>query len=171
MIFLIALFRFELLNYLSIPVELRITYLLPIGLTNESVGKSHKRPILPTLTAVLVSRGSCRHLSARSGKPAISTRQHTNSMCVDIGTQYPHKHHASFTLCQQVKDPRFHKNGDRLSPSRRGLTPRRRRVMKHRAVQTIFSHRPLSSKPRTFSIERAAKSERNNVSKYQIFGI
>ena len=34
-----------------------------------------------------------------------------------------------------------------------------------------FSHRPQSSKPRTFSIERAAKSERKKVNKYQIFGI
>ena len=28
---IIALFRFEVLNYFSIPVELRITYLLPRG--------------------------------------------------------------------------------------------------------------------------------------------
>ena len=54
-------------------------------------------PNIVSLTAVLVSHNSCRHLSARSGNTAFS-RQHTNSMCVDIGTQYPHKHHATFTL-------------------------------------------------------------------------
>ena len=126
-----ALFRFELLTYVSISVELRITYLLAIGRTNEFARKLHmvNRPILPALTAVVISHGSCRHLSARSGKPAIS-RQHTNLMCVDIGTQYPHIHDATFTLplCQHVdpkiKDPRFHKNGDLVSPSRWGLTPR-----------------------------------------------
>ena len=37
---------------------------------------------------------------------------------------------------------------------------RRRRALKHGAVQTILSHRPQSSKPRTFSVECAAKSER-----------
>ena len=40
---IIALFRFELLNYFSIPVDLRISKYLPtsyIGRTNESPGKS-----------------------------------------------------------------------------------------------------------------------------------
>ena len=40
---ILALFRFELLNYFSIPVELRISKYLPtsyIGRTNESPGKS-----------------------------------------------------------------------------------------------------------------------------------
>ena len=114
----IALFRFELLNNFSIHVELRISKYLPtsyIGRTNESPGKSHidNSPILPTLTVVVVSHGSCRHLSARSG------------IGDDIGTQYPHKHH-NYSHCSdfstvdpKVKDHRFHKNGEPLSPSRR----------------------------------------------------
>ena len=31
------------------------------------------------------------------------------SMCVDIVTQYPHKHHATFTLFPKIKDPWFYK--------------------------------------------------------------
>ena len=73
-----ALFRFEVLNYFSITVELRITYLLAIGRTNESARKSHidKRPILPTLSltavvplvswSVMVHAGICQHGRARS---------------------------------------------------------------------------------------------------------
>ena len=117
---IIALFRFELLNNFSIHVELRISKYLPtsyIGRTNDYPGKSHidNSPILPTLTVVVVSHGSCRHLSARSGKPS------PDNMCVDIGTQYPHKHH-NYSHCSdfstvdpKVKDNRFHKNGDPLS--------------------------------------------------------
>ena len=41
-----------------------------------------------------------------------------------------------------------------------------RRVLKHGAVHTIFSHQPQSSKPWTSCIERTAKSEREKVSKY-----
>ena len=79
--------------------------------------------IVSLLTDVLVSHSSCRHLSARSGNPAFS-RQHTNSMCVDIGTQYPHKHHATFTLfpksniLDSIKNAIFSR---RLADSRRGL--------------------------------------------------
>jgi len=43
---------------------------------------------------------------------------------------------------------------------------RRRRLLKDGAVPTIFSHRPQSSKSRTFSVERAAKSERKKVRGY-----
>ena len=61
-----------MLYYFSIPVELRITYLLVICRTIGSARKSHvdNKPILPTLTAVVpfvVSHGSCKHLLARSG--------------------------------------------------------------------------------------------------------
>ena len=78
------------------------------------------RPIFPTLCHWQMS---CRHLSARSGNPAFS-RQHTNSMCVDIGTQYPHKHNATFTLfpksniLDSIKIAIFSR---RLVDSRRGL--------------------------------------------------
>ena len=80
-------------------------------------------PNIVSLTYVLVSHSSCRHLSARSGNPAFS-RQHTNSMCVDIGTQYPHKHHATFILFPKsnifdsIKIAIFSR---RLADSRRGL--------------------------------------------------
>ena len=46
--------------------------------------------------------GICQHGLARSS--AIS-RQHT-TMCVDIGTQYPHKHHATFTLFYSTLIPK-----------------------------------------------------------------
>ena len=44
--------------------------------------------------SVMVHAGICQHGRARSS--AIS-RLHA-PMCVAIGTQYPHKHHATFTL-------------------------------------------------------------------------
>ena len=125
---IIALFRFELQNNFSIPVELRITYLLLLW-SNERDGTqiAHRQhtdiPNIVSLTAVLVSHISCRHLSARSSNPAFS-RQHTNSMCVDIGTQYPHKHHATFTLfpksniLDSIKIAIFSR---RLADFRRGL--------------------------------------------------
>ena len=128
---ILALFRFELLNYFSIPVELRIRKCLPtnyIGRTNESPSKSEnahrhrqQQSDTPNNTSLIVevSHGSCRHLSARSGKPS------PDNMCVDIGTQYPHKHH-NYSHCSdlstvdpKVKDHRFHKNGDPVSPTRR----------------------------------------------------
>ena len=120
---IIALFRFELQNNFSIPVELHITYL------ELHARKSHidNRPIFPTLSLTDVfgshRHSSCRHLSARSSNPAFS-RQHTNSMCVDIGTQYPHKHHATFTLfpksniLDSIQIAIFSR---RLADSRRGL--------------------------------------------------
>ena len=72
--------------------------------------------------SVMVHAGICQHGRVRSS--AIS-RQHT-TMCVDIGTQYPHKHNATFTLFYSTLIPKsnilrlsqFHKNGDLLSPSR-----------------------------------------------------
>ena len=124
---IIALFRFELLNYFSIHVELRISKYLPtsyICRTNESPGKSHidSSPILPTSTVFVVSHDSCRHLSARSGKPSL------NNMSVDIGTQYPHKHHnyshcSDFSTVDPKVQDRFHKNGE---PLRLSLSPSRR---------------------------------------------
>ena len=41
---------------------------------------------------------------------------------------------------------------------------RRRQFLKHAAVQTIFNHRPQSSKPGTVSFKHAAKSECKKVS-------
>ena len=108
---IIALFRFELQNYFPIPVELRITYLLPIGRTNESARKSHidNRPmaILPTLTALV--RGQSWLMQASVSTVGQASFLQTigfigyKSMCVDIGTQYPHKHHATFTLFPKAK--------------------------------------------------------------------
>ena len=52
------------------------------------------------------------------------SRQHT-TMCVDIGTQYPHKHHATFTFFYSMLIPKSKilnsinmPHGDLLSPSR-----------------------------------------------------
>ena len=50
----------------------------------------------------MVHAGICQHGLAWSS--AIS-RQHT-TMCVDIGTQYPHKHHATFTLFYSTLIPK-----------------------------------------------------------------
>ena len=73
--------------------------------------------------SVMVHAGICQHGLARSS--AIS-RQHT-TMCVDIATQYPHKHHATFTLFYStlipkskmtINMPHQSSHGDLLSPSR-----------------------------------------------------
>ena len=68
-----ALFRFQVLNYFSIPVELRITYLLAIGRVCTQIAHRQNTDT-PNIvidscraTRVVVSRGSSRHLSARSG--------------------------------------------------------------------------------------------------------
>ena len=114
------MFRY-LLNYIL------LTYYLLWSHEQVCTQIAHRQqtdiPHIVSLTDVLVSHSSCRHLSARSGNPAFS-RQHTNSMCVDIGTQYPHKHHATFTLfpksniLDSIKIAIFSR---RLADSRRGL--------------------------------------------------
>ena len=118
---IIALFRFELQNIYLLNYILLTYYLLR---SHERVCTqiAHRQqtdiPHIVSLTDVLVSHSSCRHLSARSGNPTFS-RQHTNSMCVDIGTQYPHKHHATFTLFPKSNILNSIKNCDLFSPSRR----------------------------------------------------
>ena len=101
---IIALFRFELQNNFRYLLNyILLTYYLFWSNERVCTQIAHRQqtdiPNIVSLTDVFISHrhSSCRHLSARSGNPAFS-RQHTNSMCVDIGTQYPHKHHATFTL-------------------------------------------------------------------------
>ena len=187
---IIALFRIEVLNYFSIPVELRSIYLpttsrVAFGRTNESARKSHivNRPIVPNIVidscratrswSVMVHAGICQHGRVRSS--AIS-RQHT-PMCVDIGTQYPHKHHATFTLFYSTLIPKSKiLNSIKMAIFSRRLKPRLARRVKQNgftcvtcatdASLTLLQMIPLSDpfsiviypKPLTTSVSSKTKS-------------
>ena len=76
-----------------------------------------------------------------------------------------------FTLLAHFEESLFEEDVSHCIVGQDPQKRRRSRGLKHQAVQTIFSQRPQSSKPRKFSVECAAKSEWKKVSKYQVFGI
>ena len=115
----------------------------------------------------MVHAGICQHGRVRSS--AIS-RQHT-TMCVDIGTQYPHKPNATFTLFYSTLIPKskilgqFH-NGDLLSPSRTSARTLGVSLVQQMLLSLVLQMIPLSDpfsiviypKPLTTSVSSKNKS-------------
>ena len=79
-------------------VEPNITYLLAIGRTNESAHKSQIdiRTTSNSYTALLLVHTTAKSpWSVKQARSAVISRQHTDSIWVVIGMQWPHTQHAT----------------------------------------------------------------------------
>ena len=120
---IIALFRFELQNNFSIPVELHITYLLPTLVERTSLHANRTQITNRYSQHCVIDRclGQSQLMQASVstvGQPSFlqttykfDVRRHWDA--VSTQTQC-HIH-----IVPKIKHPRFHKNCDLFSPSRR----------------------------------------------------